>query len=327
MEPTFDGGTIKWLPKETRMERENRNEISRANPLASLARIFRRMGSIGVFAIRRLGLFLSIIWKRFEGVIPKSEQPLRARLLAKLRQWEDLMVGPIEKGIQAAAIEKPKEGLYDGVDLRTLPKYICFRAALLQNKLTLQYIILILSAALLVLFIVSRQEVYSLYGKLRQKEYILAPGVMDFTPASPQSVPDSYVANAVVDFLGQLGNVTAGNIEEQYTSLADFMSPQLKVKFLAEAAGWKHKVKTDGISELLTIREKQIRTTGDGYYRVVALARRDTYINNEYLGNSDEAVEMVLQLVPPKSGKRWYLQIDSLSRQSADSFRKKREME
>jgi len=237
------------------------------------------------------------------------------------------MVGPIEKGIQAAAIEKPKEGLYDGVDLRTLPKYICFRAALLQNKLTLQYIILILSAALLVLFIVSRQEVYSLYGKLRQKEYILAPGVMDFTPASPQSVPDSYVANAVVDFLGQLGNVTAGNIEEQYTSLADFMSPQLKVKFLAEAAGWKHKVKTDGISELLTIREKQIRTTGDGYYRVVALARRDTYINNEYLGNSDEAVEMVLQLVPPKSGKRWYLQIDSLSRQSADSFRKKREME
>lgn len=237
------------------------------------------------------------------------------------------MVGPIEKGIQAAAIEKPKEGTYDGVDLRTLPKYVCFRAALLQNKITLQYVILILSAALLVHFIVSRQEVYSLYGKLRQKEYILAPGVMDFTPAAPQSVPDSYVANAVIDFLGQLGNVTAGNIDEQYASLSEFMSPQLKVKFLAEAASWKHKVKTEGISELLTIREKEVRTNGDGYYRVVALARRDTYINNEYLGNSDEAVEMVLQLVPPKSGKRWYLQIDSLSRQSADSFRKKREME
>ena len=41
----------------------------------------------------------------------------------------------------------------------------------------------------------------------------------------------------------------------------------------------------------------------------------------------DEAIEMVLQLVPPKSGKRWYLEINSLARQSADSFRKKRELE
>jgi hypothetical protein len=237
------------------------------------------------------------------------------------------MIGPIEKGIEAARVEKPRDGTYEGVDLRTLPKYICFRAALLQNKLTLQYIILILVSALLVHFIASRQEVYSLYGKLRQKEYILAPGVMDFTPASPQSVPDSYVSSAVVDFLGQLGNVTAGNIDEQYTSLADFMNPQLKVKFLAEAASWKAKVKAEGISELLTIREKEIRTKGDGYYRVVALARRDTYINNEYLGNAEEAIEMILQLVPPKSGKRWYLQIDSLSRQSADSFRAKRDLQ
>ena len=237
------------------------------------------------------------------------------------------MIGPIEKGIQAAQVEKPQDGTYEGVDLRTLPKYICFRAALLQNKLTLQYVILILASALLVHFIVSRQEVYSLYGKLRQKEYILAPGVMDFTPASPQAVPDSYVSSAVVDFLGQLGNVTAGNIDEQYTALSDFMSPQLRVKFLAEAAGWKAKVKTEGISELLTIREKEIRTKGDGYYRVVALARRDTYINNEYLGNADEAIEMMLQLVPPKSGKRWYLQINTLARQSADTFRKKRELE
>lgn len=234
------------------------------------------------------------------------------------------MVGPIEKGIAAAALSKPQEGAYEGVDLRTLPKYICFRAALLHNKLTLQYLILILSSVLLAHYVVTRHEVYSLYGKLREKEFILAPGVMDFTPASPQSVPDSYVANAVVDFLGQMGNVTAGNIEEQYAALSESMSPQLKVKFLAEAATWKAKVRTEGISELLTITEKEIRTTGDGYYQVTALARRDTYVNNEYLGHVDEAVEMILQLVPPKSGKRWYLQINSLSRQSADSFQTKR---
>lgn len=234
------------------------------------------------------------------------------------------MVGPVEKGIAAAALHKPTAGTYEGVDLRTLPKYVCFRAALLHNKLTLQYVILILAVLLLSHFVVTRKEVYSLYGKLREKEYILAPGVMDFTPASPQSVPDSYVANAVVDFLGQLGNVTAGNIEEQYAALAESMSPQLRVKFLNEAYGFKLKLKAEGISELLTITEKEIRTTGDGYYQVTALARRDTYANTEYLGHADEAVEMVLQLVPPKSGRRWYLQINSLSRESAESFNAKK---
>lgn len=235
------------------------------------------------------------------------------------------MIGPIEKGIAAAEMMKTPEGNYEGVDLRTLPKYISFKAALLHNKLTLQYVILILSGVFVIHYFVSRHEIYSLYGKLREKEFILAPGVMDFTPASPQSVPDSYVSNAVIDFLSQLGNVTSGNIDEQYALLSDSMSSQLKVKFLAEAASWKAKVKSEGISELLTINDKEIRTTGDGYYKVTALARRDTYLNNEYLGRADEAIEMMLQLIPPKSGKRWYLQINSLSRESADSFKAKKQ--
>ncbi len=236
------------------------------------------------------------------------------------------MIGPLEKGIAAAKVSSPPVGTYEGVDLRVLPKYICFKAALLQNKLTQQYVILILSAVLLVYYCASRLEVYSLYGKLRAKEYILAPGVQDFTPAMPQNVPDSYVSNAVTDFINQLGNITAGSIEEQYSSLAEAMSPQLKVRFSQEAAAWKEKVKAEGIAELITTTDKEVRSNGEGLYQVTVLARRDTYINSEYVGHSDEVVEMELQLVPPKTGKRWYLQINSLTRQSADAFRAKRKL-
>jgi len=234
------------------------------------------------------------------------------------------MIGPIEKGIAAAKISEVPEGVYEGVDLRVLPKYISFRAALLHQKLTLQYMILILAGFMALYFIISRAEIYSLYGKLRAKEYILAPGVLDFTTAAPQAVPDNYVSAAVMDFLGQLGNVTSGNIDEQFANLSDSMSPQLRVKFLSEATDWKAKVKAENISELLTISQKEIRSNGNGYYQVTALGRRDTYINNEYIGHAEEAIEMVIQLVPPKSGKRWYLQINSLSRESADTFRTKR---
>lgn len=237
---------------------------------------------------------------------------------------EGKLVGPIEKAIEAAKLSKPPEGVYDGVDLRTLPRYICFRAALLKSNLTQQHVILILSAVLLVYYVATRAEVYSLYKQLRAKEYILAPGVQDFTPASPQSVSDSYVSNAVTDFIGLVGNVTAGNIDEQYAVLSEAMSPQLKVKFLAEAVDWKGKVKAEALTELLTVTEKEIKSAGNGLYQVTALARRDTYTNNEYLGHADEVVEMVLELIPPRSGKRWFLQINSLSRQSAESFRAKK---
>jgi hypothetical protein len=201
---------------------------------------------------------------------------------------------------------------------------ICFRAALLRSRLTQQYIILGLVAVLGAHFLMTRAEIYALYGKLRTKEYILAPGVQDFTPAAVQSVPDSYVNDAVTEYLTQLGNVSAGNIEEQFKLVGDSMSPQLRVKFMAEAADLKAKIKSENIAELLTITDREVRSTGDGYYQATVLARRDTYVNNEYLGHVDEAIEMVLQLVPPRSGRRWFLQINSLSRQSAETFRVKK---
>lgn len=250
--------------------------------------------------------------------------PIFRKLKFHTKEKVNEMIGAMEKGIKAAQIVTPPQGSYQGVDLKTLPKYISFRAALVRSQLTQQYMILILAFLLVAHFVATRIEVYSLYGKLRAKEYILAPGVMDFTPASAQAVPDSYVADAVMEYLGQLGNVTSGSIDEQYKLLASSMSPQLQTKFLSEASDFKNKVKAENISELLTVTEKEIRATGDGYYQVTALAKRDTYVNNEYIGHAEEVIEMTLQLVPPKSGRRWFLQINSLIRQNAETFKSKR---
>lgn len=250
--------------------------------------------------------------------------PFFKRLKTQGKEKVDKMIGAIEKGMEAAQVVTPPKGSYEGVDLSILPKYISFRAALLRTQLTQQYVILILAVLLIAHFVATRIEIFSLYGKLRAKEYILAPGVQDFTPASAQSVPDSYVADAVMEYLGQLGNVTSGSIDEQYKLLSNSMSAQLQVKFLSEATDFKTKVKAENISELLTVTEKEIKSTGDGYYQVTALAKRDTYVNNEYIGHAEEAIEMVLQLVPPKSGRRWFLQINSLTRQNAETFKVKR---
>jgi hypothetical protein len=233
------------------------------------------------------------------------------------------MLGPIEKGIEAASLVVPPEGTYEGVDLSVLPKYISFRAALLHGKLTHQYLNVILAGLLVANYAMSRHEIYSLYGKLREKEYILAPGVQDFTPANPQTVSEDYVEDAVADLLSKLGNVNAGNVDEQYSALSKFMSPELKIQFDADAEDFKRQVKSENISELLSITQRHITPSGDGFYHVVALAKRERYINSESVGRSDEVIEMILQLVAPKRDRAWYLQINSLSRADADTFRKK----
>ena len=233
------------------------------------------------------------------------------------------MVGAMEKGIAAAEISRPPKGSYDGVDLRILPKYISFRAALLQSKLTYQYINLGLAAVLLVVFLTSRVEVNSLYTKLREKEYILAPGVQVTTPAAVNEVTIDYVEGAARDYLGMLGNFTAGSINDQYRSISELMSPQLRVRFLAESADFVNKVKVDNISELLTVTQMQSEgdDKGSGQFRITAMARRDTYVNNEYLGHLDEIIQMRLQLLAPKPGMKWFLQIIELKRSTATAFR------
>ena len=233
------------------------------------------------------------------------------------------VIGPMEKGFAAARIQAPPAHVVDGVDLRILPKYICYRAALLREKLSLQYLLALVTGIFLIFFVTSRVEVSHLYSKLREKEYILAPGVQDFTPVSPQNVPESHVQNAVMEFLQTFGTFNPVNIAEQYARLEESMSPDLRIQFGVEANPWKAKVKGEGISQIMTISEKEIRTNGDGFYQVTAIGRKDTFMNNEHLGATDVVVEMVLRLVPPKAGRRWYLEIVKLTSQDANTFRAK----
>ncbi len=97
---------------------------------------------------------------------------------AKLgQQFQTHIIGPIEKRVEAARLQAPPAHVIDGIDLKVLPKFICYKAALLREKLFLQTILALVTGAFIVFFVASRIEVTGLYSKLRSKEFILAPGV------------------------------------------------------------------------------------------------------------------------------------------------------
>lgn len=233
------------------------------------------------------------------------------------------MLTAMDKGVEAALVSAPPVGVYHGVDLRILPKFIAFKAAMLKQKMTLQYILAIHMAAFALNFAFSRFEIHGLEKKLREKEYILAPGVMDFTTASPQSVSDTYVVNAAMSFLSMLGNINAANVDEQYKRLSTFMSSELRIQFEEESREWRETVKAENISEILRVTDREVVATDDGFYKFTAITSRERYSNNESLGHVDEIVEMTMKLVPPVKGKEWYLEITSLKRSRADGFKSK----
>jgi TraE protein len=255
-------------------------------------------------------------------MIAKKLKPYLEPLSNNLKRKVNEMLTAMDKGVEAAQVATPPVGVYKGVDLRILPKFVAFKAAMLKERLTLQYILAIHLVAFTANFAVSRFEIMGLEKRLRAKEYILAPGVVDFTTVSPQSVSDSYVVNAAMSFLALLGNVNAANIDEQYKRLTAFMAPELGVQFSAEAREWLDTVKAENISEILRVTDREIVATEEGFYKVTALATRERYSNSESMGRVDEVIEMTLKLVPPVKGKEWYLEITNLKRTRADGFKR-----
>lgn len=300
------------------------NHIKTMSNGHKLALIFQRMGvTIWQILIWPVIKVLGMCLKQMTANARIVARPTAKKMTAWFNRWEMSMIGSMEKGVEAAKLMMPPEGVYAGVDLKVLPRYICFRAALLRERITLQYGLLLVVVLSLGYFVTSRVEIANLYTQLREKEYILAPGVQDFIPAAPQSVPERHVLAAAMDYLNQFGSINPVNITEQYQRLSESMTPALRAQFLAEAETWKQKVKVDNLSEVMTVIDKTIESDQKGKYRCVANVRTDSYVNNEHIGYRDEVIEMMMELVPPEDGKRWYLELSSLSRASRNSYQVK----
>jgi len=237
-----------------------------------------------------------------------------ARAVAAKRQ----LIGSLEKGFQRARIAKVNAA--GDLDLSAIPNYVAYKAALVREKLLLQYVCIGLAALLAAVYLTSRLEVSGLVESLRTKEFILAPGVSDFIPVAPRSVPDSYVQHAVSDFVSTLGNTTPTNIEERFAQLASLMSPALQVQFAAESPEWIAKARSENVSELTSVLDKRIESDEKGRYMATVSTRTETFIGGEAIGYRNEVIELGLRLVPPDAGRRWYLEITSLARTSADAY-------
>lgn len=231
------------------------------------------------------------------------------------------MITPDKKG---ATPTKTKKAEPAAADLSKLPKYICYKAALLREKKLLKQLLALTAFCLVCLTVSWQVQVYWLHQDLRKKEYILAPGVQNFTHVSPQRLPEGYLHDAVEDFVSNLSTINAQNARSSYRSLSKFMSKSFAIKFGYETADWIERVIDEDLAQISKIMRKEIVSDEQGYYLATAHLRVDRYMQGQYLGHEEQVVQLRLQLTPPSPQKRWYLQIEDLQWSKLESFRQTR---
>lgn len=228
------------------------------------------------------------------------------------------MIGPMEKGIEGAKLYTPEVGLYEGHDLRVLPEFVCYKAALLKEKIVWRNVSFLVGSMLILVITFSGGTISSLNERLRLKEYISLP---DFVAVSPQSISDEEIQGFVDDFISKLGNYNASSVERNYEKLSNQMSNELRMKFELESADLISWVKEEKITETLICKKIEIVEI-EGLYKVVASCSKETYVNREFLGVKGQIVEMEVKLLPPKKGAK-PLQVVELQRITPEAFKAK----
>lgn len=221
------------------------------------------------------------------------------------------MINSKDKSFSKSEIRTPIKG--GDEEYRSLPKYICYKAALLRERRMLEKLLMASLAVFVVYFIQSRIEISELHEQLRKKEYILAPGVQNFVTVNPQTIPDSYINQAVSDFVSSFGNISRNTIHEQFLGLKRYMSPELQIRFDREIHKWVQQTENEDLAQIVSLAEKQINTDEKGNYLVQAQVKARLFSSGEYLGSEDQIIRMQLRLVPPDASKRWFLEITEFS--------------
>jgi len=273
------------------------------------------MGDIGSSKMSLLTSSLASIWKKLkEAVVTKA-----LNLAVESKRWGLEMLRAIDKGVAAAELSRPPAGVYGDFDLRVIPKYVSYRAALLREKMGMQFLLGLTAFLWIATFLIQSNRLDYWQTRFREKEFILVPSnIVGHTPAVPQDVPKSYVGNAATYFVELLGNTTPSDIEEHYERFGSYMSAELRGKFLSETARWRATAKAEGIYEQVETTQKSWESDGKGGFDVTFAIRRDRRVSGEFMGSTPEIIKMKLQLVPPSQEREWIFEIKEFSRRPAN---------
>jgi hypothetical protein len=201
--------------------------------------------------------------------------------------------------------------------MNPLKRWTDIHIALFEQRILL----LSLAVSALVLVVSDRITIHDLESKLREKEYILAPGLTDFAKVTPGIISKDYVKEFAESIAVSLGSFSASEVERRYKDLEKYLAGDFRIKFREKTKKDLSLFATNDIAETFSVKTTEILESKIGFEANV-FGTQTRYVSGLKVFESAHVITFSLKAVAPSANSPWALEIQDISRLSEDEFRK-----
>lgn len=200
---------------------------------------------------------------------------------------------------------------------KLLKRWSDLQIVVFEQRIVLTLVLFIGSAVI----IWDRYLIKNLEYKLREKEYILAPGVVDFARVKAQLIPKTYVEEFAKTLAKTLGSFSARDVENQYKDLEKYLDAPFRIKFREETKRILKEISNNDVSELFSPHQIEVTEKNDVFIATVkgTLIR---FISGLKVYEGAHVMEFSLKGVSPHESAPWALIVTEIKRQTEDTFQK-----
>ncbi|MBI2601894.1 MAG: hypothetical protein HYW48_02460 [Deltaproteobacteria bacterium] len=180
-------------------------------------------------------------------------------------------------------------------------------------------LLIVVSIAALILIITDRVSLNELQTKLREKEYILAPGVMDFAKVNPGVISHDYVREFVESLSLSLGCFGASDIETRHRGLEKYMADDFRIRFRETTKKDLTLFTSNDVAELFSVKSTEIIEKDSGFEAVVK-GTQTRFVSGLKVFEGPHVFIFSLKAVAPSSASPWALEIKDITRLSEEDF-------
>ena len=133
-----------------------------------------------------------------------------------------------------------------------------------------QRILLLIGATVAVGIAISdRVAITNLEQKLREKEYILAPGVTDFAKVVPGVIAPQYVREFATSIATTLGSFSAKDVERKYQEVEKYLASDFRITFREKTKKDLALFATNDVAETFSVTSCDVREAEGGFTATV----------------------------------------------------------
>lgn len=169
-------------------------------------------------------------------------------------------------------------------------------------------------------------QIWNLSVALRNQDYIVVPGAVEFVRVRPNLVGDRAVLAFAEYFASHLVSVGYLDLEGRYRAMSEHMSPGLWSRMQTDLEDTLTLFRTIRASEVLQITnieaERKALPSGEPGFVAVIEGQVERYAGDRRLEQRSEVITVVYRTSPLSQDDPWLFEVVDFIRQSPEEFRR-----